>query len=142
MWDLMLLLLFGRTIELTEKPIEVSSAWVEIAAPSGELEVLNGGAAVLLDVTSNIAGTSLADKNEVWDALPKLYPKGTIRAHLITKSGETRELVDGHFAVGDTAVRVILSRDDFQKDQKFTKVRLRSERPLKAVRVFWRNAAK
>lgn len=72
-----------------------------------------------------------------------VLPDGSIvrpQVELVGKDGETYELdVPSLFLSSKGEILAYFSGDDLPNDKTFTKVRIRSDKPVRCNRIFWRN---
>ncbi len=130
------LLFFSSSMVLTPVPIDLGSEWLEFI-PKKPLKAVTGGAALYLDVTKNVG--------DIWDtnSHDKKFSIGTIQAELIPENGKSIMLAnESAYSISDNTVSMMItSNSEIPTKIKFTKVRLRSSVPLKAVKLTWKNSS-
>jgi len=136
MKELLIVLIFGKTILLTPSPILIGPEWVDISI-SKQLVAINEGASVLLDISSLPHDKDLQAVRKEIDAK---YPKGSVKGQLVTNDGVVHELFNVGLSWNKKATRLILSSEQpIPKDIHFVKVRLRSEYLIETTYVYWKN---
>ena len=115
-------------------PVTITSAWIEIE-PKSPLRVERQRHLIALDLDKSIqteqGGSGL------------VLPDGSIerpQVELVGKDGRTYQLnVPSLFLSNTGETLAYFSGDDLPNDKTYIKVRIRSDRPVRCNRIFWRN---
>lgn len=92
MKTLLLILLFSKTILLTQNPILLSDKWTEIV-PQETFSAITGGASINIQIpVSDHRIKSIKKDEDVFDQLDRLFPKNTIDAILTDTKGGASEV--------------------------------------------------
>jgi len=128
------LLFFLKTVLITSSPIALGDEWV-VVTPQEPLEAITGGAAIYVDVSKYVDPLDF-EKGE------KRLPVGLVEGELETTSGKTIFLRSAGTSHANDSVRLIVtSGAPIPVGVEFVKVRLKSERPLEGVNVYWKNGS-
>lgn len=133
MKEFLAILFLSKVILLTPAAVDLNSKWFEIT-PRHSLKAVTSGAHISVDLTAEARGT------RDFAALEALFPKGTIEAKMVTESGQEVTLCDGgHWRSKDTVGVTLGGCPSLSTDVRFTKVLVRSARPLHGVTITWCN---
>jgi hypothetical protein len=127
------ILFLSKLILLTTLPVDLRENWLEIT-PKSPLKAITAGASLQVDISD------IVNRESDFKVLQQLFPKGTIEAKLVSRSGEEVLLSDGNFAYSEKNVRIILSGiTPIPTNKEFTKVLIRSNKEIRNVNLYWKN---
>jgi hypothetical protein len=115
-------------------PTTTTSQWLEIV-PKSPLRVERQRHMIALDLDKSISTEREGSR--------LVLPDGSIvrpQVELVGNDGKTYELkVPSLFLSNTGEILAYFSGDDLPKDKTYIKVRIRSDRPVRCNRIFWRN---
>lgn len=130
------ILFFGKSILLTPHGINLSTAWQSVPLES-RISAITPGAALYIDVTR------AANNERNYSSLKRMFPSGSLEAKLITENGREIPL---HYKEGISfskkTVSLILDSESMPTNIQFARLLVRSNQPLKDVRIVWQNFSK
>ncbi len=140
--DFFLILLFAKSVLLTQSPIDVYGSFVlDFEEP---IKAITPGASIQIDVSSMISYSSNEDIRTFRKKLLKLFPKNIIRGKLITKNGQKVLITyHGDHLFNKKEVLISLYADDgIPLDKEFENLELESKIQLTSVYIYWKNYKK
>ena len=140
MKQLILALLFSKTILLTPGGLTLAAGQQTSIALREPISAISPGASVQIDVTKMLdvdVGEEIPDRRK-W--VEERFAPGSVAVKLLGAGQEVELEFQGATRINDTAVRLVLSADSMPTDVEFTEVRISSETPLERVDVYWQNS--
>lgn len=149
MKELFLSLLFAKMVLLAPSPMDIGSDWIEIKLEK-PISAITQGSAVNIELASSRSfSNEVKDQKNISEFLGKLYPDGTIDAVLTTKDNQsfwltnTGFLTSGYGESENIRVEIKLTgQPQIPTDKKFTSLKIRSQRKLGQVKIYWKNFSK
>jgi hypothetical protein len=130
------ILLFSKTVLLTQQPVDTGPEWREIQLTS-PLTPITPGAKLFVDVSPLTGG------HHDYGALKQLFPPGQIEAKLVDSNGVALLLRNGDgVAFGNGTDSLILDADAIRVDAKYIHLFIRSASPLSGIKITWQNYSK
>lgn len=134
---------------LTQSPVDIGKDWIDVKLEK-PISAITQGATVNIGLASSRSfSNEIKAQENIFEYLGKLYPDGIIEAVLTTKDNQTFLLSNTGFLTsgyGESEnIEVLIkltSQPQIPTDKKFTSLRIRSQRKLEQVKVFWRNFSK
>ena len=146
MKELILILLFGKSLLLTQHNVDITNNWLEIN-PDKPLIAITGGASINIKISiedKRIIG--LRGSENIIGELTKIFPSDIVYAELIKDDGSHIELSRRIISVSDfsltkeDSVYILLTSDrSLPVDESYKSVRLKSNYGLKNVKIYWKN---
>lgn len=151
MKELILLLLFGRSVSLTPTPISIGPSCVHIT-PDKPLRVINEGASleILLPPNSNGLPQSVNAASASRD-IDTRFPRGSVSATLLRDDGSQVHAINTYVGSMEKGyilnLRPELLRSDnaalptYTRGDKFTSISICAKSTISSVNVYWQTAA-
>lgn len=138
--DILFGLLFGKSVLLTPIPIDlIGTSEIPLTMP---IEAVTSGASLQIDVSFQVE----PDRNflAVFEKAKKIFPPNTVKAELIrTAAKESLELSYVGPTASDTNVYLkLVAPNGVPTGLKFDRLRITTEKDIKAARVYWINFSK
>lgn len=141
MKELILLLLFGRTVLLTPIPVVVNSNCqkLELEKP---LKVINRGAALEIRIPPGSNGSpKIPNAVTAPQIFEQLYPQGSVTATFYRKDETYVQATNIDVAVADDSYGLLLQPAKFfNVGDKFYGVTVCSKWPISNARIYWQTA--
>lgn len=134
---------------LTQSPIDIGKDWIEVKLEK-PISAITQGATVNIGLASSRSFSNEVKAQEnIFEYLGKLYPDSIIEAVLTTQDNQSFLLTNtGFFTSGygeSENIEVLIKltgQPQIPTDKKFTSLKIRSQRKLEQVNVFWKNFSK
>ena len=136
MWELVLILFFGKMVALTPEPITLQVAAAEFT-PEAPLRAITSGAHLRVDVSKTVAAQDVESARKQADLK---FPAGCVRATLLTRGGISYPLNAQGVSYAPNSIELTLSAEDgLPTDVDFARVRVSSCAQVEGAHVRWRN---
>ena len=137
MKELFLILFFSKTVLLTPTPISIDKEWIEIEAEKS-FSAITGGAAIYLDVSAYIPKDY--ELIEQFDEVKRIFPDNTVTGVMIAENGTEFKIQNKGSSHSKSDVRLIMDYgSSMPTDINFKKLKLKSNKELKGINVYWKN---
>ena len=135
-------LLFGKTVLLTEVPINISKNEA-IILETESFKAINNGAHILIDVSGMIENINNKKITELRNEVKNLFKDMNLSVELIGKKSNVNLSFSGNTSINGEKVFLILSPDQKYVDSvSWSSIKVLSSKNLTGVYVFWKNYSK